>query len=92
MKIKKLSEETEFTVSIRSLIAFTIAITTLIGVWFEIKYDIQEAKILPEAVISRAEYDIKIHDMEDEIKDMKEQFRIFGEHFLHGDFERRDGN
>ena len=92
MKIKKLSEETEFTVSIRSLIAFAVAMTTLIGVWFEIKYDIQEAKILPTAVIGRAEYDIKIHDMEDEIKDMKEQFRIFGEHFLHGDFERRDGN
>ena len=92
MKIKKLSEETEFTVSIRSLIAFAVAMTTLIGVWFEIKYDIQEAKILPTAVISRAEYDIKIHDMEDEIKDMKEQFRIFGEHFLHGDFERRDGH
>jgi|TARA_R100000093_G_scaffold8158_1_gene5825 hypothetical protein len=92
MKIKKLSEETEFTVSIRSLIAFAIAMTTLIGVWFEIKYDIQEAKILPTAVIGRAEYDIKIHDMEDEIKDMKEQFRIFGEHFLHGDFERWDGH
>ena len=90
MKIKKLSEETEFTISIRSLIAFTVAMTTLIGVWFEIKYDIQEAKELPAAVISRAEYDIKVHDMEDEIEDVKTQIRIFSEHFLHGDFERND--
>jgi len=87
MKIKKLSEETEFTISIRTLITLAVALSTLFCIWFEIKYDIQEAKELPRAVISRAEYDIKIHDMEDEIEDLKTQIRIFGEHFLHGDFE-----
>ena len=87
MKIKKLSEETEFTVSIRSLIAFAIAVFTLIGVWFEIKYDIQEAKELPATVITRVEYDLQIKDLEKDLDDIKEQIRIASEHFLHGDFE-----
>ena len=87
MKIKKLSEETEFTVSIRSLIAFSVAIFTLIGVWFEIKYDIQEAKELPSTVITRVEYDLQIKDLEKDLDDIKEQIRIASEHFLHGDFE-----
>ena len=87
MKIKKLSEETEFTVSIRSLIAFAVAIFTLIGVWFEIKYDIQEAKELPATVITRVEYDLQIKDLEKDLDDIKEQIRIASEHFLHGDFE-----
>lgn len=88
MKIKKLSEETEFTVSIRSLIAFAIALSTLIGVWFEIKYDIQEAKELPATVITRVEYDLQIKDIEKDLDDIKEQIRIASEHLLHGDFER----
>ena len=87
MKIKKLSEETEFTVSIRSLIAFTVAIFTLVGVWFEIKYDIQEAKELPATVITRVEYDLQIKDLEKDLDDIKEQIRIASEHFFHGDFE-----
>ena len=88
MKIKKLSEETEFTVSIRSLIAFAIALSTLIGVWFEIKYDIQEAKELPATVITRVEYDLQIKDIEKDLDDIKEKIRIASEHLLHGDFER----
>tara|TARA_R110002051_G_scaffold25050_1_gene61497 strand:+ start:85 stop:351 length:267 start_codon:yes stop_codon:yes gene_type:complete len=87
MKIKKLSEETEFTVSIRSLIAFSVAIFTLVGVWFEIKYDIQEAKELPATVITRVEYDLQIKDLEKDLDDIKEQIRIASEHFFHGDFE-----
>ena len=87
MKIKKLSEETEFTVSIRSLIAFAIAVFTLIGVWFEIKHAIQEAKELPATVISRVEYDLQIKDLEKDLDDIKEQIRIASEHLLHGDFE-----
>jgi hypothetical protein len=86
MKIKKLSEETEFTVSIRSLIALAVAIVTLTGVWFEIKYDIQEAKELPVTVITRAEYDLQIKDLEKDLDDIKEQIRIASEHLLHGDF------
>ena len=87
MKIKKLSEETEFTVSIRSLIAFAIATFTLIGVWFEIKYDIQEAKELPAIVISRVEYDLQIKDIEKDLDDIKEQIRIASEQLLLGDFK-----
>lgn len=87
MKIKKLSEETEFTVSIRSLIAFSVAIFTLIGIWFEIKYDIQEAKELPATVITRVEYDLQIKDLEKDLDDIKDQIRIASEHFFHGDFE-----
>ena len=68
------------------MIAFAIATFTLIGVWFEIKYDIQEAKELPAIVITRAEYDLQIRDLEKDLDDIKEQIRIASEHLLHGDF------
>ena len=87
MKIKKLSEETEFTISVRTLIAFVVGLSTLIGVWFELKYDILEAKELPATVITRAEYDLQIKDLEKDLEDIKQQIRIASEHFLHGDFE-----
>ncbi len=70
------------------MIAFAIALSTLIGVWFEIKYDIQEAKELPATVITRVEYDLQIKDIEKDLDDIKEQIRIASEHLLHGDFER----
>tara|TARA_B110000483_G_C18121225_1_gene513700 strand:- start:17 stop:298 length:282 start_codon:yes stop_codon:yes gene_type:complete len=56
---KELSEETNLNISIKSLIGIGIALSTLIGMWFALQADIQEAKELPEPEISRTEYDLK---------------------------------
>ena len=55
----ELSEDTQFNVSIKTLIAIGVALSTLIGMWFMLQADIEEAKLLPEPEVSRTEYDLK---------------------------------
>ncbi len=57
--MNEISEESKFEISIKTLIAIGIALSTLIGMWFALQADIQEAKELPEPEISRTEYDLK---------------------------------
>lgn len=55
----ELSEDTQFNISIKTLIAIGVALSTLIGMWFMLQADIAEAKLLPEPEVSRTEYDLK---------------------------------
>jgi ribosomal protein S13 len=57
--MSELSEESKFEISIKTLIGIGVGLSTLIGMWFALQADIQEAKELPEPEISRTEYDLK---------------------------------
>tara|TARA_R110002020_G_scaffold82173_2_gene203508 strand:- start:17346 stop:17630 length:285 start_codon:yes stop_codon:yes gene_type:complete len=57
--MEELNEETKFQISIKTLIAIGVALSTLIGMWFALQSEIEEAKLLPEPEISRMEYDMK---------------------------------
>ena len=57
--MKEINEETKFQVSIKSLIAIAVGIFTLVGMWFALQADIEEAKELPKPEVSRTEYDLK---------------------------------
>lgn len=57
--MNELNEETKFQISIKTLIAIGVALSTLIGMWFALQSEIEEAKLLPEPEISRMEYDMK---------------------------------
>lgn len=57
--MSELSEDSKFEVSIKTLIGIGAAMSTLIGMWFALQADIEEAKQLPEPEISRTEYDLK---------------------------------
>ena len=46
---KELSESTSFTVSIQTLGAIAFGIATVVGMWFALQADIEEAKELPIA-------------------------------------------
>ena len=59
---KELSESTSFTVSIQTLGAIAFGIATVVGMWFALQADIEEAKELPVAPppdVTRMEYDMK---------------------------------
>ena len=59
---KELNEDTGFQVSIKTLLGIGAAITTVVGMWFALQADIQEAKELPvppPAEITRMEFDMK---------------------------------
>ena len=59
---KELSENTSFQISIQTLIGIAFGIATVVGMWFALQADIEEAKELPIAPppdVTRMEYDMK---------------------------------
>ena len=80
---KELNEDTSFKISIKTLIAIGIALSTLIGMYFTLQADIQEAKELPAPAppeITRMEFDMKdqlvrqtIMTTQEDVKEIKEQ-------------------
>tara|TARA_R100000458_G_C8041664_1_gene92747 strand:- start:126 stop:407 length:282 start_codon:yes stop_codon:yes gene_type:complete len=59
---KELNEETSFKVSVKTLIGIAFAIATVVGMWFALQADIQEAKELPVSPppdVTRMEFDMK---------------------------------
>ncbi len=59
---KELSEDTAIQISLKTLGGIAFLITTLVGMWFTLKADIAEAKLLPEPLdpeITRMEFDMK---------------------------------
>ena len=82
---KELSESTSFTVSIQTLGAIAFGIATVVGMWFALQADIEEAKELPVAPppdVTRMEYDMKdqlirqtIMTTQDDVKELKEDMK-----------------
>ena len=59
---KELNEDTSFQVSIKALAGIAAGIATIVGMWFALQADIEEAKALPlpmDPEITRMEYDMK---------------------------------
>jgi len=59
---KELNEETGFKVSLKTLGGIGFVMVTVIGMWFSLQADIEEAKELPEplpADVTRMEFDMK---------------------------------
>jgi alpha/beta superfamily hydrolase len=82
---KELSENTSFTVSIQTLIGIAFGIATVVGMWFALQADIEEAKELPVAPppdVTRMEYDMKdqlirqtIMTTQDDVKELKQDMK-----------------
>ena len=80
---KELSEDTGFTVSIKTLGGIAVLIATIVGMWFALQADIEEARNLPAPqapVISRMEFDMKdklvrqtIMTTQEDVKEIKVQ-------------------
>ena len=81
---KELNENTGFTISIKTLVAIGVALSTLIGMWFTLKADIAEAKELPVVTpeVTRMEFDMKdqmirntIMGTQEDVKEIKEDIK-----------------
>ena len=55
----KISENTELTLDLKTLVIIVTFIVTVVGMWFALQKDIDLAKKLPEPEVSRTEYDLK---------------------------------
>ena len=92
----ELGKGTKFTFSIETLISIGLTIFMVVGLWFNLQADIEEAKQLPEPPISRTEYDLKdqmirnsilnteekVEKLEDKVDDIKEDTRSINETLL----------
>ena len=56
---KELNEDTSFKISIKTLVGIAVLIFTLVGMWFTLQADIEEAKTLPEPEVSKMEFQMK---------------------------------
>lgn len=87
---------TKFTLSIETAISIGVSIFMVVGLWFNLQADIEEAKELPEPPVSRTEYDLKdqmirnsimntedkVETLEDKVDDIKEDTRSINETLL----------
>ncbi len=55
----KISENTELTLDLKTLVIIVTFVVTVVGMWFAIQKDIDLAKELPKPEVSRTEYDLK---------------------------------
>ena len=97
-KVKEISEDTglgididgdgksDFSVNLKTLGMLLVGIATVIGMWFTLQADIEEAKELPAPVIDRTEYDLKdelirqtIMDTQDDVDKILEELEKIDE-------------
>ena len=84
-KARELSENTSFNISIQTLIGIAFGIATVVGMWFALQSDIEEAKELPVAPppdVTRMEYDMKdqlirqtIMTTQEDVQELKEDMK-----------------
>jgi len=85
MANKELNEDTSFKVSIKTLIGIAFGIAAVVGMWFALQADIEEAKELPkppDPEVTRMEYDMKdqlirqtIMTTQEDVSEMKEDMK-----------------
>ena len=79
---KELNEDTNFKISIKTLISIGVGLSMLIGMWFTLQAQINEAKLLPEPEVAKMEFDMKdenirltIMTTQEDVKEIKDDMR-----------------
>jgi ribonucleotide reductase alpha subunit len=92
----ELNKNTKFTLSLETIISIGVTIFMVVGLWYNLKAEIEIAKELPEPPISRTEYDLKdqmirnsilnteekVEKLEDKVDDIKEDTRSINDTLL----------
>lgn len=77
--MKEISKDSKFTLSVESLVVLGGVLVTTVGMWFTLQSDIEEAKELPPAEVSRTEYDLKDQLIRETIINIEEKVDDNGE-------------
>ena len=57
--VPQIGEETKITLDLKTIGILAIMIATVVGMWYALQNDIEEAKELPKPDVTRTEYDLK---------------------------------
>jgi len=92
---KQIGEETKITLDLKTIGVVLFGLATVIGMWFSLQADIQEAKELPEPEIQRIEFQMKdeairdaIINTQDDVEEIKEQLKKIDERLF--DLQKRN--
>tara|TARA_R110002153_G_scaffold266127_1_gene429217 strand:+ start:1972 stop:2268 length:297 start_codon:yes stop_codon:yes gene_type:complete len=69
----EVNKGTKLTLSLETIISVVVTLGMIIGMWFTLQADIQLAKELPKAEVSRMEYDLKDQMIRDSIMNTEEK-------------------
>lgn len=91
---KEIGEETKITLDLKTIGTVVFGLITVIGMWFSLQADIEEAKTLPEAEIQRIEFQMKdeaireaILNTQGDVEEIKEQLNKIDERLF--DLQKR---
>jgi len=83
--MKEISEDSKFEVSLKTLGGIGFLIATLVGMWFTLQADIEEAKLLPippDPEVTKMEFKMKdenirasIYSTQEDVKEIKEDIK-----------------
>jgi hypothetical protein len=83
--MKEISEDSKFEVSLKTLGGIGFLIATLVGMWFTLQADIEEAKLLPippDPEVTKMEFKMKdenirqsIYSTQEDVKEIKEDMK-----------------
>jgi|TARA_B110000263_G_C15111798_1_gene420174 hypothetical protein len=83
---KEIGEGTKVTLDLKTIGIIGFGLATVIGMWFSLQADINEAKMLPEAEIQRMEFDMKdelirqtIMDTQDDVESILDKLKKIDE-------------
>ena len=68
----ELGKDTKLTLKLETIVSVIMTIVMVVGVYFSLKSDIEEAKELPKPEVSRTEYDLKDQMIRDTIMNTQE--------------------
>ena len=83
---KEIGEGTKVTLDLKTIGIIGFGLATVIGMWFSLQADINEAKMLPEAEIQRIEFQMKdeaireaIMNTQSDVQELKKQLEKIDE-------------
>ena len=92
---KQIGEETKITLDLKTIGVVLFGLATVIGMWFSLQADIEEAKELPEPEIQRIEFQMKdeairdaIINTQDDVEEIKKQLNKIDERLF--DLQKRN--
>jgi hypothetical protein len=69
----KINQSTEFNIDLKTIIAIIMFTSSMVGMYYTLQSDIDDAKKMPKAVIDRIEYDLKQEWQTDHIEELEEK-------------------
>jgi hypothetical protein len=92
---KQIGEETKITLDLKTIGLLVVGLSSLIGMWFALQADIEEARNLPAPEIQRIEFQMKdeairdaIINTQDDVEEIKEQLKKIDERLF--DLQKRN--